>query len=208
MPDALLNLNLGQVQAVINGYSERILDEMCNAVWIGYYAGYYSRAKNPQKPTTLIQNILSKNNVGDSSKRKATKDTDMDITFTYISTVLSNSDKAKSDFDKIIRAIEKVMNKCIRDAEKKQDDNIKIAANTPSAANDETVAKYSKAIRFVKSCLASVQAAAAEVAKAMKDEISQAKGFAAQVLRAGVRDGYEESARIYGNSVFGTVNLV
>ena len=78
MPDDLLNLNLGQVQAVINGYSERILDEMCNAVWMGYYAGYYSRAKNPQKPTTLIQNILSKNNVGDSSKRKATKDIDMD----------------------------------------------------------------------------------------------------------------------------------
>ena len=144
----------------------------------------------------------------DDLRDGGTKDNDMDITFTYISTVLSNSDKAKSDFDKIIRAIEKVMNKCIRDAEKKQDTNIKTAANTPNAANDETVAKYSKAIRFVKSCLASVQAVAAEIAKAMKDEISQAKGFAAQVLRAGVRDGYEESARISGNSVFGMVNLV
>ena len=78
MPDDLLNLNLGQVQAVINGYSERILDEMCNAVWIGYYAGYYSRAKNPQKPTTLIQNILSKNNIGDSSRGNTTQDIDMD----------------------------------------------------------------------------------------------------------------------------------
>ena len=78
MPDALLNLNLGQVQAVIHGYSERILDEMCNAVWMGYYAGYYSRAKNPQKPTMLIQNILSKNNVGDSSRGNTTQDTDMD----------------------------------------------------------------------------------------------------------------------------------
>ena len=144
----------------------------------------------------------------DDLRDGGTKDTDMDITFTYISTVLSNSDKAKSDFDKIIRAIEKVMNKCIRDAEKKQDTNIKTAANTPNTANDETVAKYSKAIRFVKSCLASVQAAAAEIAKAMKDEISQAKGFAAQVLRASVRDGYEESARLSRNSVFGTVNLV
>ena len=144
----------------------------------------------------------------DDLRDGGTKDTDMDITFTYISTVLSNSDKAKSDFDKIIRAIEKVMNKCIRDAEKKQDTNIKTAANTPNTANDETVAKYSKAIRFVKSCLASIQAVAAEVAKAMKDEISQAKGFAAQVLRASVRDGYEESARLSGNSVFGMVNLV
>ena len=146
--------------------------------------------------------------VHDDLRDGGTKDKDMDITFTYISTVLSNSDKEKSNFDKTIRAIEKVMNKCIRDAEKKQDTNIKTAANTPNAANDETVAKYSKAIRFVKSCLASTQAAAAEVAKAMKDEISQAKGFAAQVLRASVRDGYEESARLSGNSVFGTVNLV
>ena len=146
--------------------------------------------------------------IHDDLRDGGTKDNDMDITFTYISTVLSNSDKAKSDFDKIIRAIEKVMNKCIKDAEKKQDTNIKTAANTPNAANDETVAKYSKAIRFVKSCLASVQAVAAEIAKAMKDEISQAKGFAAQVLRASVRDGYEESARLSGNSVFGTVNLV
>ena len=146
--------------------------------------------------------------VHDELRDGGTKDNDMDITFTYISTVLSNSDKAKSNFDKIIKAIEKVMNKCIRDAEKKQDTNIKTAANTPNAANDETVAKYSKAIRYVKSCLASIQAAAAEVAKAMKDEISQAKGFAAQVLRASVRDGYEESARLSGNSVFGTVNLV
>ena len=144
----------------------------------------------------------------DDLRDGGTKDTDMDITFTYISTVLSNSDKAKSDFDKIIKAIEKVMNKCIRDAEKKQNNNIKTAANTPNTANDETVAKYSKAIRFVKSCLASIQAVAAEIAKAMKDEISQAKGFAAQVLRASVRDGYEESARLSGNSVFGTVNLV
>ena len=144
----------------------------------------------------------------DDLRDGGTKDNDMDITFTYISTVLSNSDKAKSDFDKIIRAIEKVMNKCIRDAERKQDTNIKTAANTPNTANDETVAKYSKAIRFVKSCLASIQAVAAEIAKAMKDEISQAKGFAAQVLRASVRDGYEESARLSGNSVFGTVNLV
>ena len=146
--------------------------------------------------------------IHDDLRDGGTKDNDMDITFTYISTVLSNSDKAKSDFDKIIRSIEKVMNKCIRDAEKKQDTNIKTAANTPNKANDETVAKYSKAIRFVKSCLASIQAVAAEVAKAMKDEISQAKGFAAQVLRASVRDGYEESARLSGNSVFGTVNLV
>ena len=78
MPDDLLNLNLGQVQAVIHGYSERILDNMCNAVWIGYYSGYYTRANKPQKPTTLIQSILSKNNVRDSSKGNTAQAVDMD----------------------------------------------------------------------------------------------------------------------------------
>ena len=144
----------------------------------------------------------------DDLRDGGTKDNDMDITFTYISTVLSNSDKRKSDFDKVVRATEKIMNKNIRDAEKEQDTNIKTAAATPNTANNDTVAKYSKAIRYIKSCLASIQAAAAEIAKAMKDEISQAKGFAAQVLRAGVRDGFKESAGFSSDSVFGTVNLV
>lgn len=144
----------------------------------------------------------------DDLRDGGTKDNDMDVTFTYISTVLSNSDKMKSDFDKVVKATEKLMNKNIRDAEKAQDANIKKAATTPNTINNDTVAKYSKAIRYIKSCLASIQAAAAEIAKAMKDEISQAKGFAAQVLRAGVRDGFKESAGFSSDSVFGTVNLM
>lgn len=143
----------------------------------------------------------------DDLRDGGTKDNDMDVTFTYISTVLSNSDKMKSDFDKVAKATEKIMNKNIRDAEKAQDANIKKAATT-NTINNDTVAKYSKAIRYIKSCLASIQAAAAEIAKAMKDEISQAKGFAAQVLRAGVRDGFKESAGFSSDSVFGTVNLM
>ena len=147
----------------------------------------------------------------DDLRDGGTKDNDIDVTFTYISAALANSDKEKSDFDKLFRSIEKAMNKNIKDAEKAQDTNIKNAANTPNQANNDTVSKYSKAIRYLKSCLGSIQAAAAEIVKAMKDEISQAKGFAAQVLRAGVRDGFKEgagvSSAVSGNSIFGSVKL-
>lgn len=71
MPDDLLNLNLGQVQAVINGYSDRIVDETIQCVWTGYYAAYFF-SKHPKKPTEIIQKLLDANSTGESS-RSATK---------------------------------------------------------------------------------------------------------------------------------------
>ena len=146
--------------------------------------------------------------IHDNLRDGGTKDNDLDITYQYIATVLGNSDKNKSDFDKLLRAVERKMNSSIKAIERTQNDNIKTAASDSNAVNNKIVELYTKALRIVKSGFASLQAAAAEIAKAMKDEVSQAKGFAAQVLRASVRDGYEESARISGNSVFGMVNLV
>ena len=148
----------------------------------------------------------------DNLRDGGTKDNDLDnINFTYIYDVLSNSDKTKKEFDKLYKAIERKMNNSIRTIERTQDTKIKNAASNPSDANNDTVSQYSKCIRYIKSCFASIQAAAAELLKAIKEEISQAKGFAAQVLRAGVRDGFKENAGISGisgNSVFGMVNLV
>ena len=77
MPDALLNLNLGQVQAVIQGYSDRIVDWQSMAVWSGYYSAYYSNAKHAKKPTEVIQRMLSEYQKGDSSRGNTTQDTDM-----------------------------------------------------------------------------------------------------------------------------------
>ena len=57
MPDDLLNLNLGQVQAVIDGYSERILDDTIQSVWTGYYASYFF-GKHPKKPTEIIEKVM------------------------------------------------------------------------------------------------------------------------------------------------------
>ena len=157
----------------------------------------------------------------DKLRDGGTKDNDIDVDFNFISGALSGSDKKLRDFDKTFRNLEKTMNKNIRDAEKLQDQNIRSAASSTSSSStssgsgsttttnsNDNITMYSKAIRYIKSCLASFQAAAAEIIKAAKDEISQAKGFAAQVLRAGVRDGFKESAGFSSDSVFGTVNLV
>lgn len=57
MPDDLLNLNLGQVQAVIEGYSERITDDTIQSIWTGYYASYFF-SKNHKKPTEVIERLL------------------------------------------------------------------------------------------------------------------------------------------------------
>ena len=143
----------------------------------------------------------------DKLRDGGTKDNDLEgITYEYIFDILSNSDKAKKEFDKTLKNIERTMNQNIKNIERAHEANIKNAAS--KSISDDDISKNSKAIRYIKTCLGTVQAAAAELAKAMKDEVSQAKGFAAQVLRAGVRDGYEESARLSGNSVFGMVNLV
>ena len=156
----------------------------------------------------------------DKLRDGGTKDNDMNVDFNFISGVLSGSDKKLRDFDKTFRNLEKTMNKNIRDAEKTQDQNIRAAASSTSSSStssgsgsttatnpNDDITMYSKAIRYIKSCLASFQAAAAEIIKAAKDEISQAKGFAAQVLRAGVRDGFKESAGFSSDSIFGMVNL-
>ena len=147
--------------------------------------------------------------VHDALRDGGTKDNDLDITYQYIATVLSNSDKNKRTLDKIYTNLEKSISRNIRSIERKQDTNIKASADAPSDdVKSKIVTLYAKLIRYVKSSFSAAQAVVSEVIKALKDEISQAKGFAAQVLRAGVRDGFKEGANLSGNSVFGMVNLV
>ena len=147
--------------------------------------------------------------IHDNLRDGGTKDNDLDITFQYIATILSNSDKAKRSFEKVYNGFERSMNANIRAVERTQNTNIKNSADdSTNTEKSEIVTLYSKLIRYIKSSFSAAQAAAAELFKALKDEISQAKGFAAQVLRAGVRDGFKEGANLSGNSVFGMVNLV
>ena len=78
MPDDLLNLNLGQVQAVIHGYSDRLIDWQSMAVWSGYYSAYFANVKHPKKPTDIIKRMLNEYSKGDSSRGNTTQDVDMD----------------------------------------------------------------------------------------------------------------------------------
>lgn len=149
----------------------------------------------------------------DKLRDGGSKESDLDfVNFSYISQVLGNSDKALEKSKKEFREIEKAVEKNIKEAEKNQNKRIDASAKKPNdQGKSDEVAVYSKAIRIVKSNLASYQAAVSVVMTAYKDEISQAKGFAAQVLRAGVRDGFKEGAGVgtdaSGNSVFGTLKL-
>lgn len=77
MPDDLLNLNLGQVQAVIDGYSERILDDTIQSVWTGYYASYFF-SKRPKKPTEIIERLIQERNKQRSGKPVTKNSVDMD----------------------------------------------------------------------------------------------------------------------------------
>lgn len=146
----------------------------------------------------------------DKLRDGGSKDEDLSgINFSYISSVLSNStkviDKAKKEFNKV----EKSIQKNIKTAEKNQNTAINDASKNPDDASKVTnVELASKGVRLLKSYLASYQVFVSSMISARKDEISQAKGFAAQVLRASVRDGFKENAGISGNSVFGMVNLV
>lgn len=76
MPDDLLNLNLGQVRAVIDGYSERILDDTIQSVWTGYYASYFF-GKHPKKPTEIIASLIASNKTSSSGSNKKSDSTDI-----------------------------------------------------------------------------------------------------------------------------------
>ena len=71
MPDALLDLNLEQVKAVVAGYSERELDAECRCILTGYYAGYYMGAKRPKKPADLIRKLVKSHDKLRNSKHVA-----------------------------------------------------------------------------------------------------------------------------------------
>lgn len=74
LPNDLLDLNLGQVQAVLCGYSDRFTDQICVAVWSGYYAAYYGNSKHAKKPSEVVKKIQSMNS---KSHTKERDDTDM-----------------------------------------------------------------------------------------------------------------------------------
>lgn len=76
MPNDVLDLNLGQVQAAIEGYSERILDATIQSVWTGYYASYYF-GKHPKPPAKIIEQLIKDNSKGATSRGNKKEDIDI-----------------------------------------------------------------------------------------------------------------------------------
>lgn len=59
LPDQVLDLNLPQMRAVIQGYQDHLFDLKCLTVYAGYWAGYYSSAKRPKPVGTILQELLN-----------------------------------------------------------------------------------------------------------------------------------------------------
>lgn len=72
MPDDLLNLSLEQVNAVVAGYSDRLIDAEISSVMTGYYTGHYTNSKHPKKPLIFIKKIYENHKKADKKRRKKT----------------------------------------------------------------------------------------------------------------------------------------
>lgn len=60
MPNDLLDLNLGQVQAALEGWADAFLEQHILAVHIGYWCAYYTNGKRPKMPSVIGKNMRRK----------------------------------------------------------------------------------------------------------------------------------------------------
>lgn len=77
-PNEILDLEYWEFCACMEGYEERLLDLVPLTVLVGYYSGYYSKAKHPKKPAAIIAKIAKEAQKA-KSPRKIAEITDEDI---------------------------------------------------------------------------------------------------------------------------------
>lgn len=71
-------MNIDTLNAVIQGYQDRLFDQQCLAVHQGFWAGYYSiRTKRP-KPVATILNTLFRNKMKTQNKSTHADEVDVD----------------------------------------------------------------------------------------------------------------------------------
>ena len=75
----MLDLNLGQLQAAIAGYGDRLVDLECLTIYSGYYSSYYSNTKHPKQPHLLIKKIISGRDKQNKHSEKPVVDMDAEI---------------------------------------------------------------------------------------------------------------------------------
>lgn len=78
MPNDVLDMSLDMVQAVINGYRDRMLDNQIIAVQSGYWSAYYSGAKHP-KPVHKIAEDMVRRHKQQDAKKMSTPKPDVDV---------------------------------------------------------------------------------------------------------------------------------
>lgn len=66
------------VQAVVNGYSDRLLDNQIIAIQSGYWSAYYMGAKHPKSVFKIAEDMLQRHNEKDA-KKASTPRPDVDV---------------------------------------------------------------------------------------------------------------------------------
>jgi len=130
------------------------------------------------------------------------------VDFAYLAKVLGN-DKAAKDASDSYKQLEKDINEIIKLTEKAQNTSITAQTKDPKDGDaGKRTAAYPVIVSAFKGCLAAKQAYLGAQVTAISNEISQAKGFASQVIRASVKES--ASWQSYGGSsedIFGSVEF-
>lgn len=144
-------------------------------------------------------------------RKDGEKEEQSGVSFQSIAAVLGNSDKAKKGVETNYKGLEKAVNAVIKACEKGQSSAIdgQVKGEGDNATHVKNTAGYPKLIRVIKGKLEAAQTYIGAEMKACTDEISQAKAFAGQVLRAGVKheDTSLEEGTIDTDNIFSSVTL-
>lgn len=79
MPNDVLDMSLDMVQAVVNGYGDRMIDNQIIALQSGYWSAYYSGAKHPKPVHKVAETMVTRHKQQDARRMSAPKpDVDVD----------------------------------------------------------------------------------------------------------------------------------
>ena len=78
MPNDVLDISLDMLQAVIQGYSDRMLDSQILALQTGYWSAYYSGARHP-KPAHKIAEGMAQRHQKQNTKKLSPVKPDVDV---------------------------------------------------------------------------------------------------------------------------------
>lgn len=77
LPEQILDMTLDVVEALVDGYSDRLIDLQSIAAQTGYWAGYY-QSKRPKKIKDVVNSIL-KSKEYKHTKQQKTATTEDDV---------------------------------------------------------------------------------------------------------------------------------